>query len=876
MFVGRNDELRVLEGIWSGRPPKTCAIYGRRRIGKTALVDNFCTGKKHIRFSFIRSTEEKNATLMDLAMARYKNRDASGLATFQQALDALSDIVAEEDIVIFMDELAYLLEDAPAASSELQHFIDHSLKGHGSMLIVCSSAVSTIRKEIERKDRPLYGRFINRIHVRQLHYWQCERMHPEMNRLDALKTYMMIGGYPAYHEIVQDSTFREAVTDRMLGPNAPLAEEAVNSLSLELSPLPTIEAMLLDIAQGRTDIKRIAEKEGLSKAICGRYLRRMEELDIVERVNPMANSDRKTAIYRIKDPLIGFWHMVLYRNLDIASSANRDSAYDAMNEDISTFLGFRFEEVCTDYMRNRFLCERIGKWWGWTDGETADIDIVAEVVDGRERYAILAECKFRNRKTGVSALEELEFRSGFVKGYNNVRFMIFSGSGFTEELQDLAESRNDLELVSLDDLFPGWDRGRSFGRGPEIRVPASIFHLTAFFWNIEFYIPQKLDIGMDEVSFRSVKSGEIRWSDNGQYCYFHPNPLPFELTIGADIQRLLDRTMILLGRLDGKVSQMAAPERDIILTAFALKESTLSSAIEGTGTTMGDMYRSSKQPERDRRRAEDNKEIANYRDALEEGLGAIADGEQLSEELLFRLHGTLLEGTRGSDRDPGSYRDCQVFVGNAGDDLETARYVPAPPDAVPWLMTQWFRYVNSDEYENPLIKVALAHYQFETVHPFKDGNGRMGRLTIMLMLRLEGALVHPVLYPSEFFNRYRSEYIERLSAVRENDEIEEWVGFFLKGLSTQAERSIQMIDRLHEYRKEILEDSGTNQAKAVEMLFVNPYVRVKDVEQALGITATSAAKIIGALESRGILRETTGQRRNRLYVAERILEILES
>jgi len=135
MFVGRDDELRVLERIWSGRPPKTCAIYGRRRIGKTALVDNFCTGKKHIRFSFIKSTEEKNVTLMDLAMARYKNRDASGFTTFQQALDALSEIVAEEDIVIFMDELAYLLEGTPSASSELQHFIDHSMKGRGSMLI---------------------------------------------------------------------------------------------------------------------------------------------------------------------------------------------------------------------------------------------------------------------------------------------------------------------------------------------------------------------------------------------------------------------------------------------------------------------------------------------------------------------------------------------------------------------------------------------------------------------------------------------------------------------------------------------------------------------------------------------------------------------
>ncbi len=458
MFVGRGEELRVLEGIWSGRSPKTCAVYGRRRIGKTTLVDNFCKDKKHIRFSFIKSTEGKNAALMDAAIARFTGSEPRGLTGFQQALDLLQETIAEDDIVIFMDELAYLLDQSPHASSELQHFIDHSLKDSGSMLIVCSSAVSKIRKEIESEDRPLYGRFVNRIHIRQLHYWQCEAMHPEMSRMDALETYMVIGGYPAYHEIIQDGSFREMVTNRLLGPNAPLADEAVNMISLELSPVPTIEAILLDIAQGCTDVKEIAEKEGLSRAICGKYLRQMEDMDIVDHLTPMANTDGKTRIYRIKDPLVGFWHMVLYRNMDLASSPKRDAAYDAMGGEISTFLGFRFEDVCMDYVRRRFLCKRIGKWWGRTGDETSDIDIVAEVVDGRERYAIMAECKFRNRKTGTSAFEELLFRSGFVKGYNSVRFMLFSKSGFTDDLIELAESRDDLELVSLDDLFPGWSR----------------------------------------------------------------------------------------------------------------------------------------------------------------------------------------------------------------------------------------------------------------------------------------------------------------------------------------------------------------------------------------------------------------------------------
>lgn len=186
MFIGRDEELKILENIWSGRSPKTCAVYGRRRAGKTTLVENFCSKKKHIRFSFIKSTEEKNAALMASSLSRFTGLDKSDITTFQQALDALSEIISKENIVIFMDELSYLLEQVPHASSELQHFIDHSLKKSKSMLIVCSSTVSKIRMEIENEDMPLYGRFINRIYLKQFHYWQCEKMHPEMDRLDAL------------------------------------------------------------------------------------------------------------------------------------------------------------------------------------------------------------------------------------------------------------------------------------------------------------------------------------------------------------------------------------------------------------------------------------------------------------------------------------------------------------------------------------------------------------------------------------------------------------------------------------------------------------------------------------------------------------------
>ncbi len=380
---------------------------------------------------------------------------------------------------------------------------------------------------------------------------------------------------------------------------------------------------------------------------------------------------------------------------------------------------------------------------------------------------------------------------------------------------------------------------------------------------------------MDEKAYNPVISGEVRWTDGGGYCYFHPKQLPFIFDITPETSRLLDRTLIALGRLDGKVSQMDADSRSILTKAFTMKESALSSAIEGTGTTISDLYMSERMDIRDANKLEDNKEVRNYLTSLQEGLSGLDSGSPLDERMIRGLHNTLLSGVRGSGKLPGMYRDTQVFVGGKDDTLETARYVPPPPEAVQWLMDSLLEYVGGGN-ENVLIRAALAHYQFETIHPFRDGNGRMGRLLIMLMLHREGVLMHPVLYPSEYFNSHRSEYIERLSAVRESDDIEGWIGFFAEALLSQAYQSSTLIDRLLGYRRE-LEDSkdGMNVVRTIDLLFRNPYVRAADVMEYAGVSAPTAGKILEQLESREVIREITGFKRNRVYVASRILQMLE-
>lgn len=380
---------------------------------------------------------------------------------------------------------------------------------------------------------------------------------------------------------------------------------------------------------------------------------------------------------------------------------------------------------------------------------------------------------------------------------------------------------------------------------------------------------------MDEREYSPEISGEVRWADNGSFCYFHPNPLPHIYPIDEDTRDIIDRAMLSLGRLDGKVSHMSPEERDILTRAFTMKESALSSAIEGTGTTMSDLYLSEIGVESDPVKSADNREVLNYKTALDVGLGILDSKGTFSEEDMLRLHGILLEGVRGRGKQPGSYRDTQVFVGTAGDTLDSARYVPPPPALVPWLMSNLFEYINSNR-GNPLMRAAMAHYQFESIHPFRDGNGRMGRLIIMLMLHREGVSNHPVLYISEYLNRHRSEYIERLNRVRERDEFQDWLVFFLHGLIQQADSSIRLIDELGSYRKTLTgQEHNINIIRSIDMLFRNPYVRISDIEQELGVSSPTAGKIMDHLEMAGIVREMTGQKRNRIFVADRVLKMME-
>lgn len=379
---------------------------------------------------------------------------------------------------------------------------------------------------------------------------------------------------------------------------------------------------------------------------------------------------------------------------------------------------------------------------------------------------------------------------------------------------------------------------------------------------------------MREDNYHPEISGEVRYSDNGGFSYFWPNDLPFDIELDRRMGKKVEAALISLSKLDGKVSQMTSEERDALLIPFILMESTKSSAIEGTGTTIEDIYISERVPETDPRKIDDNREVTNYRDALK--YATRMDSREITEDLLFDLHRILMEGVRGENKSSGEYRRAQVLVGSKGDTLDTARFVPIPPEQVPWKIQNLFEYMNDDE-ENALLCAALSHYQFETIHPFTDGNGRMGRLLIMLILNRCGVLEYPVLHLSGYFNNCRDEYISSLNGIRERDDFGTWIELFLNALIEQSRQSIELMDSLFAYRK-LLHESETDLStlRLIDSLFVNPFVRKADVAEICGVHPSTAGRIVNSLVERSVLTEISGRKRNQMFVCDTIMRILNS
>jgi Fic family protein len=378
--------------------------------------------------------------------------------------------------------------------------------------------------------------------------------------------------------------------------------------------------------------------------------------------------------------------------------------------------------------------------------------------------------------------------------------------------------------------------------------------------------------------FAPQAPGKLLAIGRGLYAFL-PDPLPPRLEWNQRLVLLLDEAGRALGELAGLLRQLPNPY--LFIRPFIQKEAVLSSRIEGTQAGLLDVYALEAQvplfPSPELR--EDAQEVLNYIRALERGRELLQE-IPLSLRLLKEVHAVLLRGVRGGGRAPGEFRRAQNWIGPPGSSLEEARYVPPPPGPMLEALDALERFWNSDHKLPPLVEIALVHYQFEAIHPFLDGNGRIGRLLITLMLLERGLLPEPALYLSAYFERHRNLYYDLLLGVSQRGAWEDWLAFFLEGVRTEAKdvaaRASRLLDLWREWRERYGRKGGSAHIlRLLELLFERPVLTVPLVKDRLEITHAWANRLVQRLEKDGILTTISKRKRNRLYAAQEILKILE-
>lgn len=357
---------------------------------------------------------------------------------------------------------------------------------------------------------------------------------------------------------------------------------------------------------------------------------------------------------------------------------------------------------------------------------------------------------------------------------------------------------------------------------------------------------------------------------------FVPAPLPPDLEMSPELRRTFDAALLALGRLDGISAFL--PDPDVFLYTYVRKEAVLSSQIEGTQSSLSDLLRS-ELDEAPGVPVDDVAEVSNYVAALNHGLRRLRGGFPLSNRLLREMHDILLRSGRGAAKQPGVFRRSQNWIG--GTRPGNATFVPPPPDRVEELMAALERFLHGEPVDvPPLLKAGLAHVQFETIHPFLDGNGRVGRLLIALVLVNEGVLREPLLYLSLYFKQHRRAYYDHLSRVRERGGWDEWLRFFAEGVRETADGAVATARRLSDLFATDLErvhaaGRGAGSAAKVHTAFrERPLWTIGRLREATGLPVPTVTRAIEALQALGIVRETTGRRRGRVFSYDAYLRIL--
>jgi len=461
MFIGREKELKNLNNLYDIDKFQFPVIYGRRRVGKTALINEFVKDKDTIYFTGIETNAKQNLENFSKSIFNYTTGSnvAPVFSSFQEALEYVFTLAEKKRIVLVIDEYPYVAKSYKAIASMLQVQIDRRKETSKLFLILCGSSMSFMEEQVLGYKSPLYGRRTSQFKIFPFEFFESRKYFKNFSDLDIANVYGMVGGTPQYLLQMDDTiSLEDNIKNKLLNSTSYLFEEPNNLLQQEVREPAIYNAIISAVATGSTKLSEISSKVGEETSACSAYLKNLISLGIIKKEIPFAEKSSKKTIYVIADNLFRFWYRFVPSNISIIQKDMTDLAYKNINEQLSSYMGAVFEEICKQYLwklnkqgKATITFTDLGRWWGNDPKNKCETEIDIMGTDG-ENAALFCECKWTNEKVDTGALDTLLERSSLFH-YLKVHLYLFAKTGFTKGCIDKAIKLGNVTLVTFDEMM---------------------------------------------------------------------------------------------------------------------------------------------------------------------------------------------------------------------------------------------------------------------------------------------------------------------------------------------------------------------------------------------------------------------------------------
>ena len=461
MFIGRKKELSQLNRLYNSDKFEFAVIYGRRRVGKTAIINEFVKDKDAVFFTGVETNAKQNLENFSKCILEFSTgmENDTAFMSFQSAIEYVFKLAESKRIVLCIDEYPYVARASKSLASTLQLLIDKYKDNSKLFLILCGSSMSYMEDHVLAYKAPLYGRRTAQFKIQPFEFREACEYFPHFSDEDKALAYGIAGGTPQYLLQLDDKlSIEDNIKNIYLDPVSAIYEEPNNLLKQEVREPAIYNAVITAVATGASKLSEIAGKVGEDTSVCATYIKNLISLGIVKKETPYGESTARKTVYSIEDNMFRFWYRFVPENASIIARGAAELAFNRISPHLSEYMGIVFEEICKQYLWEQLLngnCDiqftELGRWWG-TDPNTrqqTEIDIMGTA---DKNTALFGECKWTNEKADLGILEKLIERSELFS-YNNVYFYLFSKSGFTKGCIDKAEQMGNVRLITYSDML---------------------------------------------------------------------------------------------------------------------------------------------------------------------------------------------------------------------------------------------------------------------------------------------------------------------------------------------------------------------------------------------------------------------------------------